>query len=63
MTLAGIDNPDSPLVARALAWSCECGAKTGELCRNTIRKGEPLPGRVVHYARLVDRRRKPKADT
>jgi hypothetical protein len=34
---------------------CEvCKAKSGEPCRNTIRPGEPLPGRSVHYARLID---------
>ena len=56
-----LSNPDSPEVQQALAWTCDvCQAKRGELCRNTIRPDQPLPGRSVHYARLVDRRREPK---
>jgi hypothetical protein len=31
---------------------CEiCKAKAGDECHNTIRPGEPLPGRSEHYAR------------
>jgi len=36
----------------SLAYRCEvCKAKPGQPCTNTIRPGEPLPGRVYHYAR------------
>ena len=30
-----------------------CGAKPGEQCRNTIKPGQPLPGRDMHYARRL----------
>lgn len=55
-----ITDPASPLVQAALQWSCDiCQAPKGQLCRNTI-LDEPLPGRVVHLGRLVDRRRERK---
>jgi hypothetical protein len=55
---AEINNPGSVMVQTALQWSCDgCGAKAGALCHNHIHPG-PLPGRIVHYARLIDRRRK-----
>jgi len=45
-------------VQAALAWTCDlCKARIKHLCTNTIVPGEPLPGRVVHFARLIDRRR------
>jgi hypothetical protein len=28
-----------------------CGASGDEPCTNTIRLGEPLPGRAMHYSR------------
>lgn len=30
-----------------------CGAPPGKPCRNTIRPGEPLPGRRFHYYRTT----------
>lgn len=49
-------------VQAALAWSCDlCKARIKHLCTNTITAGAPLPGRVVHFARLIDRR-KAKSD-
>lgn len=45
-------------VQASLGWSCDiCKAKVKRFCTNTIRPGEPLPGRVVHIGRLCDRRR------
>jgi hypothetical protein len=45
------------MVAAALGWSCDiCGATEGNLCTNPIAAGEPLPGRQVHFGRLMDRR-------
>lgn len=56
-----ITDPTSPAVLAALAWSCDlCQARKGELCTNPINPDLPLPGRVVHLGRLVDRRRQPK---
>ena len=44
-------------VAKALGWTCDiCLARVKHLCSNTIQPGEPLPGRVIHFGRLVDRR-------
>lgn len=51
-------DPDDARVQAALAWTCDlCNAGKKHLCTNTIRIGEPLPGRVIHYGRLLDRRR------
>jgi hypothetical protein len=37
----------------ALNESCEvCGAEPGEACRNTLKPGQPLPGRLVHMGRI-----------
>ena len=45
-------------VQAALAWSCDiCKAAKTRFCTNTIRPDDPLPGRVVHIGRLLDRRR------
>ena len=44
-------------VANALGWTCDiCLAKVKHLCTNTIHPKDPLPGRVIHFGRLVDRR-------
>jgi hypothetical protein len=44
-------------VAKALGWTCDiCLAKVKHLCTNTIQPKEPLPGRIIHFGRLVDRR-------
>ena len=44
-------------VQTALGWTCDiCAARIKHLCTNTIRPAEPLPGRVVHFGRLIDRR-------
>lgn len=51
-----VTEPDDPRIGVALGWSCDvCGAGVGVMCRNTIRD-EPLPERLMHSARLVDRR-------
>jgi len=45
-------------VQTALGWTCDvCNARVKHLCSNPIKTTEPLPGRVVHFARLVDRRK------
>ena len=50
-------NPRDPRVQASLAWSCDvCKARVKHLCTNTIHADKPLPGRVVHFARLVERR-------
>lgn len=54
-----LDETD-PRVQAALNWSCDiCKARVKHLCSNTIRPGDALPGRVVHFGRLIDRRRVP----
>ena len=54
-----IMNPDDVRVQASLEWSCDiCNARVKHLCTNTIRVGNELPGRVVHFGRLVDRRKK-----
>ena len=45
-------------VQAALGWTCDvCNARIKHLCSNPIDPDKPLPGRVVHFARTVDRRR------
>jgi hypothetical protein len=52
-------DPTDARVKVALSWTCDvCSAPVAALCTNTCRPGEVLPGRVVHFGRLVDRRRK-----
>lgn len=34
-----------------LDFRCPCGSREGQECRNTIRPGEPLPGRRFHLVR------------
>jgi len=59
--IVSIADPDSPLVQAALQWTCDvCKAPKHKLCTPTI--GDTLPGRVIHFARLVDRRREAKGD-
>ena len=51
-------DPHDARVLEALGWTCDiCKARIKHLCTNTIRPSEPLPGRVVHYGRLIDRRK------
>ena len=46
-------DPRSKAVTEALSRPCDiCRAKPGELCANTIRPEQPLPGRHVHHGRL-----------
>jgi hypothetical protein len=46
-------------VQAALGWTCDvCNAGIKHVCSNPIDPDKPLPGRVVHFARIVDRRRK-----
>ncbi len=57
-----ITDPDDPAVQTSLTRTCDlCQAPKGQLCTNPISPDVPLPGRVVHLGRLVDRRRA-KAD-
>jgi hypothetical protein len=45
-------------VQTALGWTCDiCKAQVKHLCSNPIKPKEPLPGRVIHFGRLMDRRR------
>lgn len=40
-------------IAAALVVRCGlCKARPGEPCRNTIKPGQPLPGREIHYYRV-----------
>lgn len=51
-------DPADARVQAALTWTCDiCHAGIKHLCDNPIRPGDPLPGRVVHLGRLIDRRR------
>lgn len=44
-------------VQAALGWTCDiCNALIKHLCSNTIHPEQPLPGRVIHFGRLEDRR-------
>lgn len=57
-----LTDPADPRVVASLEWTCDlCKARIKHLCTNTINPGEPLPGRLVHFGRLVDRRREPKS--
>jgi hypothetical protein len=57
MTNAWITDPKDTRVQTALGWTCDvCKACIKHLCTNPIDSGKPLPGRVVHFARLIDRR-------
>jgi hypothetical protein len=62
--LVWIHNADDPRVIHAQNdRTCDlCLAPKTKPCTNTINPDEPLAGRVIHYARLVDRRREKKAD-
>jgi hypothetical protein len=56
--MAWISDVDDSRVQVALGWTCDvCNARIKHLCSNPIKTTEPLPGRVVHFARLVDRRK------
>lgn len=45
-------------VQTAISWTCDiCKARIKHLCTNTIQPDKPLPGRVVHLGRLLDRRK------
>jgi hypothetical protein len=58
MSMAWIKDADDIRVQVALGWTCDvCNARIKHLCSNPIKITEPLPGRVVHFARLVDRRK------
>jgi len=58
VTMAWISDVDDSRVQVALGWTCDvCNARIKHLCSNPIKTTEPLPGRVVHFARLIDRRK------
>jgi hypothetical protein len=53
-----LSDPDSPEFQSAMRNTCEiCDAKPGRPCWNTIDDAAPLPGRLIHHARLM-----PKGD-
>ena len=53
-----IEDLNDRRVQAALGWTCDvCNARIKHLCSNPIDADKPLPGRVVHFARIVDRRR------
>jgi hypothetical protein len=58
MSMEWIADTNDTRVQVALGWTCDvCNARVKHLCSNSIKTTEPLPGRVVHFARLVDRRK------
>ena len=58
MTMAWIGDPNDDRVQTALGWTCDvCNARIKHVCSNPIVPADPLPGRVIHFARLVDRRK------
>jgi hypothetical protein len=58
MSMGWIADTNDTRVQVALGWTCDvCNARVKHLCSNPIKTTEPLPGRVVHFARLVDRRK------
>jgi hypothetical protein len=58
MTMPWIVDTDDTRVQAALGWTCDvCNARIKHLCSNTITPKTPLPGRLVHFARLIDRRK------
>lgn len=51
-------DPDDPRNQAALGWTCDiCKARIKHFCTNPIDPDKPLPGRLNHYGRLIDRRR------
>ena len=49
-----LSDPNSEVVVEALTRRCDlCKAEKGTLCRNHIRPGEPLPGRLIHFGRML----------
>ena len=60
---AWLSDPDDTRIQTALTRSCDlCGAKKHQWCRNTVKPDQPLPGRLVHHGRLIDRTREQKGD-
>lgn len=52
--LAWMSDPEDPRFKQAMKNICEvCDAKRGRPCWNTIDDAAPLPGRLIHYARLL----------
>jgi hypothetical protein len=46
---------DPAVAAAALTQKCGlCRAPAGQPCTNTVRPGEPLPGRTVHHFRITN---------
>jgi hypothetical protein len=44
-------NPSDPVVKAGLKKACTCGALPGQFC--TGPSGKPLPGRLLHFVRVV----------
>lgn len=52
--LSFLTDPNDPRYQRAMKHTCEiCGAKPTRPCWNTINSADPLPGRLIHHARLL----------
>lgn len=65
--MTDLTDPNHPTVIEALERSCDvCGAVKGQPCVHAIYRDRSLSedagGRIVHFGRLVDRRRQPKED-
>ncbi len=53
-----IADANDPRVQEALGWSCDlCGAASGVLCVKREGFTGDLAARVIHFGRLVDRRK------
>lgn len=51
--LAYVNDPEHPLFKRAMGHTCEiCEAKPKRPCWNTLDSAAPLPGRLIHHARI-----------
>jgi hypothetical protein len=61
-TVTGLDLSPAAIKAAECRTCIICHAKPKQPCSNTVRAGEPLPGRDVHYGRLVDQTRKANED-
>lgn len=52
--VAYLSDPTDPKFRQAMKRKCElCGAKPGRPCWNTIDDAAPLPGRLIHHARVI----------
>jgi hypothetical protein len=55
--MSWISDTNDIRVQTALGWTCDvCNARIKHLCINPMQPSAELPGRVVHFARLIDRK-------